>query len=182
MQLEHILNPKIIETVDCKIKNFLIVVTKRKDLVGTKRKMPNIIDDFKIEGLQNFAQYTKINPIRIEISDSEIQDALALYSKKYKYRFIVNNLLFSFSIQEDTKVVFITTAGLNDAKEILINKKIFQGIAIIYLSKVSGWVNIVYKSHWANAVFTDSEHPVAAKHFAFGFEATDLHNLLDASR
>ena len=28
-------------------------------------------------------------------------------------------------------------------------------------------------------VFTDSEYPVAAKHFAFGFEMTDLHSLLD---
>ena len=93
--------------------------------------MPNILDEFKIERLQNFGQYTKINPIRVDINDSEIQNALALCSKKYKYRFIANNLLFSSSIQQDNNVVFITTTGLNDAKEILINGKIFQGIAII---------------------------------------------------
>ena len=105
--------------------------------------MPNITDEFKIEGLQNFGQYTKIYPIRIKINNSEIQNALALYSKKYNYRFIANNLLFSSSIQQDTNVAFITTTGLNDAKEILISGKIFQGIAIIYLSEVSGWKNIV---------------------------------------
>ena len=35
------------------------------------------------------------------------------------------------------------------------------------------------KSHWANAVFTDSEYSVTARHTAFGFEMTDLHNLLN---
>ena len=104
--------------------------------------MPNITDEIKIEVLQNFGQYTKINPIRIKINNSEIQNVLALYSKKYNYRFIANNLLFSSSIQQDTNVAFITTTGLNDAKEILINEKIFQEIAIIYLSEVSGWKNI----------------------------------------
>ena len=33
--------------------------------------------------------------------------------------------------------------------------------------------------HCANAVFSDSDYPVAAKHFAFGFETTDLHSLLN---
>ena len=39
--------------------------------------------------------------------------------------------------------------------------------------------DIIYKSHWSNTAFTDSEYPVAAKHFALGFETTDLHNLLN---
>ena len=34
-------------------------------------------------------------------------------------------------------------------------------------------------SHWANAVFSNSDYPVAAKHFAFGFETIDLHSLLN---
>ena len=38
LQLENILNPKKIETVGSKIKNVSILVTKRKDLVGTKWK------------------------------------------------------------------------------------------------------------------------------------------------
>ena len=39
LQLENSLNLEKIETVDSKIKNFLILVTKRKDLIGAKRKM-----------------------------------------------------------------------------------------------------------------------------------------------
>ena len=87
-----------------------------------------IIDQVIIEGFQDFEQYIKVNPINIEISDSEIQTKLIFYSKKYKYRFIANSLLFSSVIKEDTKAIFITTNGLNDTKDILINSKLFQGI------------------------------------------------------
>ena len=40
---------------------------------------------------------------------------------------------------------------------------------------------IKYKkeSHWTNVILTDSEYPIAAKHFAFGIETTDLHNSLN---
>ena len=83
------------------------------------------------------------------------------------------------SIQKDTNAVFIATNGLNDAKDILINGKLFQGIGVVYLSEIEGWKHIKKTSHWTNAVLTDSKHPIAAKHFAFGFETTDLHNLLN---
>ena len=39
---------------------------------------------------------------------------------------INNRLLFSSAIKEDTKAIYVTTNGLNDAKDILIN-----GIIII---------------------------------------------------
>ena len=35
------------------------------------------------------------------------------------------------------------------------------------------------KSHWTNVLLTDSVYPIATKHFAFGLEARDLHNLLN---
>ena len=60
------------------------------------------------------------------------------YSKNYKYRFIANSLLFSSSIKEDTKVIFITINGL----DILINGKIFQGIDAIYISEIETWDKI----------------------------------------
>ena len=58
------------------------------------------------------------------------------YSKKYKYRFSVNSLLFSSAIKEDTNTIFITTNGFNYAKDILINGKLFQGIGAIYISEI----------------------------------------------
>ena len=99
--------------------------------------------------------------------------------KKYKYRFIANSFLFTSSIKEDTKVIFIAINGLNDAKDILINGKIFQGIVVICISEIENWNKIKKESHWTNVILTDSVFPIAAKHFAFGFETTDLHNLLN---
>ena len=88
--------------------------------------------------------------------------------------------MFSSSIKEDTKVIFITTNGLNDAKDILINDRIFQGIGVIYISEIENWDKIkTNESHWTKIILTDSAYPIEAKHFAFGFETTDLHNLLN---
>ena len=126
-----------------------------------------IIDQVIIEGFQDFEQYMKINPINIEISDSEIQTKLRFYSKRYKYRFIANSLLFSSAIIGNTNA--ITTNGLNDAKDILINGKLFQGIGVIYISEIENWDKIKNESHWTNVVLTDSAYPLPAKHFAFGF-------------
>ena len=171
LQLEDILTPKKIETEDSKITNISI-------LSIAESKM-QIKDEFKIEGLQNFEQYSKINPISVRIIDPDLQTKLLFYSKKYKYRFIANSLLFSSSIKEDTKVIFITTNGLNDAKDILINGKIFQGVGVIYISEIENWNKIKNESHWTDVILADSPFPIAAKHFAFGSETTDLHNLLN---
>ena len=109
LQLEDILNPKKIEPLDSKIRNFSIILIRRQ----TRMKF---IDEFKIEGFQNFQQYLKINPINIQIIDLQIQNKLLFYTNKYKYGFTVNSILFSSSIQQDTNAIFIITNGLNDAK------------------------------------------------------------------
>ena len=74
LQLEDILTPKKIETTDSKIKNFSILATGKMN-----RK---IIDQVIIEGFQDFEQYMKINPMNIEISDSEIQTIFFFFFKK----------------------------------------------------------------------------------------------------
>ena len=82
-------------------------------------------------------------------------------------------------MKKDTNVIVITTNGLNNAKNILINGKFYQGIAIISTSKIDGWEKIKTKSHSTNVLLTDSIYPIATKHFSFGFERRDLHNLLN---
>ena len=144
-----------------------------------KQKNMNIIDEFKIEGFQNFQQYLKINPINIQITNPQIQNKLLFYANRYKYWFIANSLLFSSLIQKDSNVIFVMTNGLNNAKEILINGRLFQGIGVVYTWEIEGWKNILKTTHWTNAVLTDSKYPIAARHFTFGFETTDLHNLLN---
>ena len=139
-----------------------------------------IEDEFIIEGFQNFEQYNKINSASVRIIDSYIQTKLLFYSKKYKYRFIANSLLFISLIKEDTKVIFITTNGLNDVKDILINGKILQGVCVIYISEIENWNKIKNESHWTNVILTYSAFPISAKHFTFGFETTAIHNLLNS--
>lgn len=95
-----------------------------------------LIDELKIDGFQNSQQYLKINPVSIQITDTDIQNKLLFYSNRYKYRFIATSLLFSSSIVVDANVIFITTSGLNDAKYILINEKINQGIGVIFTSEI----------------------------------------------
>ena len=114
-----------------------------------------IKDEIKIEGLKNFEQYMKINPINIQIIDPEIQSKLLFYSKKYKYRLVANNLLFSSLIVKDTNNISISKNELNDAKDILINRKMLQGIGVIYTSEIEGWEKIKNESHWKNAILTD---------------------------
>ena len=104
---------------------------------------------------------------------------MLFYANRYKYRFIANSLLFSSSVQKDTNAIFIATNGLSNAKDILIHRNLFQGIGAVYLSEIEGWKDSKKTSYWTNATLTVSKYPIAAKHFAFGFETTDLHNLLN---
>ena len=155
LQLEDILTANKIETEDSKITNFSILSTD-------KFKM-QIKNEFKIKTFQNFQKYFEINPVGIKITNSEIQNSLLFYARKYDYRFIANSLLFSSSLKTDTNAIFIKTNGLNDAKELLINGKSFQGIGVIFTSEIDGWKDIKKNSYWTNAVLTDSQNPIAAK-------------------
>ena len=127
LHLDNILTPKKIETTDAKIKNFSILATSKTNMKIIDGLKLNL--QIKIEGFQNFEQYMRISPINIQITDPEIQTKLMYYSKKCKYRFISNSLLFSSLIIEDTKVILITTNGINDAKDILITTKYFKELA-----------------------------------------------------
>ena len=64
--------------------------------------------------------------------------------------------------------------GLNDAKDILINDKLFKGIGIINISEIENWDNKKKTNH-IGLILTDSAFPIAAKNFAFAFETADLH-------
>ena len=167
LQLEDILTSKKIQTTDSQIHNFSMI---------TKGKNYKIIDQIIIEGFQIFAQYEKINPVEIQLTNPELRFKLLYYSKKYKYRFLANNLLFSSAIEDDISTIFITTNGLNDPKNFIINGKIYQGIGIIYLSEIENWDNVKDLLHWTNVILTDSAFPIGAKHYSFAF---DLQNLLN---
>ena len=179
IQLEKITKEKPIKVKDYKVTNFSILGTREKKKVGNKRPMPHkIIDQVKIGGLQNFDTYDKLNPVDIGIRDRKVNSFLARY-RRYKYRSVIDNLSFSSALTNNTNVIFVSCNGLTEAKESLINGKLFKTLGVINLAEVEHWDKVKGKSKWTNAVFTDSEDPTAASHFAFAFTTTNLNNILN---
>ena len=175
LQLEDLIEPKTIATTDSKMSN--ITILKVGEL---PKKKP--VETFFIQGIQKFSQFKKLNPLTIEVIDSEIRNNLSLYARsnyRYTFRFIANSLLFSSNLVEDTKAIFITTDSLLEAQTIFINDKNFQGLGAIYTSEIENWDDIKRVSTWTSATLTDSAIPIAAKHISLGFESKNLHSLLN---
>ena len=175
LQLEDLIEPKTIATTDSKMSN--ITILKVGEL---PKKKP--VETFFIQGIQKFSQFKKLNPLTIEVIDSEIRNNLSLYARsnyRYTFRFIANSLLFSSNLVEDTKAIFITTDSLLEAQTIFINDKNFQGLGTIYTSEIENWDDIKRVSTWTSATLTDSAIPIAAKHISLGFESKNLHSLLN---
>ena len=181
LQLEDIRKPGKIERKDAKVSNFSILSTKPKRKVGSKRKVSyQLVDALRIAGLQNYNLDEKLNLIEINIGDSKIQEKLSRYgTQRYKYRFIVDSLLISSSVAQDANVIFLICNGLNDARDLLINGKLYKSICVTNISKIKDWTKLKGVSKWINIIFNDSENPTLAKHFAFAFETVNLNNLLN---
>ena len=97
-----------------------------------------IIDQVKIGGLQNFDKYDKLNPADVNVRDSEVNSFLARF-KRYKYRFTIDNSLFSPALTNNTNVIFVSCNGLNEAKDSLINGKLFKTLHFINIAKIKHW-------------------------------------------
>ena len=174
-QLEDAIEPKTVATEDSKMTN--ITILKLDELLKKK-----IVNNFFIQGLQRFDKFKTLNPLNIQVIDTNIRDSISLYARsnyRYTFRFIANSLLFSSAIIGDTNTIFIVADNLLDAKDVYINNKLFQGIGTIYTSEIENWAEIKKGSHWVNVKLTDVTIPIATKHFAFGFETYDFNNLLN---
>ena len=101
-------------------------------------------------------------------------------NRRVKYRFIPNSILFSSSVQEETKLIFLTTTGLNDARDILINGKLFKAIDVIYTNEIENWDKIKkVSSNWVSCKLTNSRFSHSAKHLSFIFDTVNLSSLLN---
>ena len=139
-----------------------------------------IVDEIKVVGLENYNLYEKLNPIKINIHDSEMQGKISRYgTQRYKYRFIIDSLLISSSVVQDTNVIFLICNGLNDSRDPLINGKLYKRLGVININEIRDWAKIKGESKWVNIIFNDSENPTLGKHFAFPFETVNLSNLLN---
>ena len=173
-QLAYLEKKDKILTSDQKIHNLSIVCVE-------KRNMGFIKKEIIIEALQSFEKFKKLNPIEIKITDPEIYNKLIVKENtRVKYRFIPNNILISSSVQEETKIIFLTVDGLNDARDIFLNGKLYKAIGCIYTNEIEGWDKIKKKtSNWVNCKFSNSKYPFGAKHLSFEFDTASFHNLLD---
>ena len=131
-----------------------------------------MVDSIHILGLQDFDNYSRLNPIEITIDSKSIVETLSRY-KEYKSRFIIESLLFSRRVQNDTEVIFITCDGLTEAKSALINSKLHKTLGVVYLSK-KHWDLIKNDSKRAQAVFFNFEYHSRASYFAFVFTTKNM--------
>ena len=116
-----------------------------------------IVDAIHIPGLQNFDDYRRLNPMEVTIDSNNIIETLFNY-QMYKFKFIIESLLFSTNLQNNTDVIFITCDVLREAKKALINSKLYKTLGVVYLSEVKDWNLIKNNSKRAQAVFADSEY------------------------
>ena len=83
------------------------------------------------------------------------------------------------SVAQDTNVIFLICNWLNDARDSLINGKLYKTIGVINISEIKDWTKLKGESKWINIIFNNSENPTLAKHFVFAFETVNLSNLLN---
>ena len=113
-------------TKGSKITNFSIL---KRQTAGTKKNFFMLNDHVKIDGLKNYNNYDKLN-VDITIRDSKLSSFLLTYNRLYKYRVVINNLLFSFCVTKDINIIFVSCNGLNDPKDALINRKLYKELLI----------------------------------------------------
>ena len=139
-----------------------------------------IIDTIPILGIQN-TDYNFLNPIYISINSDVVIQKLTKY-KNYRYRFVLESILFSSNIENETDVIFVVCNGLNNAKHALINKKLENTLGVCYLTEIKDWEIIKGQSKRSQAVFTDSEDIGGrTSHIAIAFTTKNISDLLNFS-
>ena len=89
--------------------------------------------------------------------------------------------MFSSSVENGTKQIFVTCRELNDAKVVPINGKISNILGVTNLNKIENWEYIKEKLLWVNVNFNSLEEVKSAGNFCFPFKTTSLSYLLSFS-
>ena len=105
-ELSKVHTKKTFNVVGNYILNFGILQTKKHKRVGEKRSMAGeTIDTVQILGIQN-TDYNFLNPVYLSINCDVIIQKLTKY-KIYRYRFVLQSILFSSNIENKTDVFLI---------------------------------------------------------------------------
>ena len=180
-ELAKVHKKKTFNVVGDYISNFSMLRTEKYG-IGQKRKVDfELVNEILILGIQN-SEFNVLNPIYVSISSDAIITKLQLY-KNYRYRFILQSLLFSSNIVNDTDVIIITANGLNNTKQALISKNnhpiLESTLGVCFLSKITNWDILKGASKRAQAVFSDSEDlNRSSDHLAFSFITKNVSDFL----
>ena len=153
-----------VKTSDNKIHHFLITKLKKRRKKGMSEPIEMVIiraqQDFDVEG--------GLNPIHIEIKDDRITNILKKY-KNIVYKITPFGILFPASVTIDTNQIFVLRKNLSGVKKSILNKKLFDILAIIDLNKINNWNDIKGQSIWTNAAFKDHKEINNNNHLCFPF-------------
>ena len=137
-----------------------------------------IIKTIHVIGLQNHVNQEIMNLIEITLDLNDIIEKLSNY-KNFKYRFLIENLLFSSNLENDTDVIFVMCNGLTNAKEALINSKIYKTLGVVYLTEIKNWNLVKDEARRLYPIFTDSEYHTKSSHFGFAFKTKNMSDLFN---
>ena len=138
--------------------------------------MKEITDIVRVLILQVESE-TYLNPINISMNSNELLKKLQKY-KKNKYRFVMENFLFSSNFTNERDVIFLCCDGLSNTKEALIDSELKKVLGVTYLSKVPNWSLAKGQTKRSQTIFVDSEFQTKPSHLAFVFRTRNLSDLL----
>ena len=78
-------------------------------------------------------------------------------------------------------MILIICNGLKDARDSLINGKLYKSLAVININEIRDWTKIKGESKCINIIFNNSENPALAKPLAFAFETVNLSDFIKFS-
>ena len=78
---------------------------------------------------------------------------------------------------QNTNVTFITCNGLSDAREALINSKLYKTLGVVYLSRIKNWDLVKGESRQSQAFFVDSAYHTKSSHYGFAFITKNVSDL-----
>ena len=173
-----VLTKKCFNVVSNKVFNFAVLRTEKNKRMSEKRAMNlEIIDTICILGIQdNDANF--LNPITISVSSDTVIIRLTNY-EKYRYRFLLESLLFSSNIENDTDVILISCEGLSDANQALTKSKLTSLLGACYLNELKDSELVKGQLKRSQAIFTGSEKIRSSSHFAFAFTTRNISDLLN---
>ena len=183
-ELAKVHKKKTFNVVGDYISNFSMLRTE-KNGIGNKRKMQiELVDEISILGIQN-SEFNVLNPIYISINSDTIISKLQLY-KNNRFRFVLNSLLFSSNVVNDTDVIILTSNSLSNTKQALItknNRPILEStLGVCFLNEISEWNINKRASKRVQVVFSDSEDlNRSSDHLAFSFITKNIADLLQFS-